>query len=73
MTRAPHSIWQTGLTPVRYLTFAVLLAVQAVALTAQTSVAHRANALEAGFDGFLTKPFRKTELAEAIERYLRAP
>jgi DNA-binding response OmpR family regulator len=41
-----------------------------VALTAQTSTAHRANALEAQFDGFLTKPFRRAELAAALERYL---
>jgi two-component system, sensor histidine kinase and response regulator len=47
--------------------------VKIVALTAQTSVAHRANALEAGCDGFLTKPFHRAQLAEAIERYLDAP
>jgi CheY-like chemotaxis protein len=43
-----------------------------VALTAQTSTAHRANALEAQFDGFLTKPFRRAELAAALEKYLTA-
>jgi len=42
-----------------------------VALTAQTSRAHRANALEVGCDGFLTKPFRRAELLSAIDRYLR--
>jgi CheY-like chemotaxis protein len=43
-----------------------------VALTAQTSSVHQANAFDAGFDGFLTKPFRRAELLEAIDRYLRA-
>jgi len=49
MTRAPHSIWQTGLTPVRYLTFAVLLAAQAVALTAQTGAAPATIAYQLSF------------------------
>lgn len=43
-----------------------------VALTAQTAVSYRANALEAGFDGFLTKPFRMAELIGAVEKYLAA-
>jgi two-component system, sensor histidine kinase and response regulator len=47
--------------------------VKIVALTAQTSVAHRANALEAGCDGFLTKPFHRAQLADAIARYLETP
>ena len=46
--------------------------VMIIALTAQTSTAHRANALEAGCDGFLTKPFRRAELLAAIDRYLGA-
>ncbi len=41
-----------------------------VALTAFASVQDRQRALQAGFDGYLTKPFHAADLHELIERLL---
>jgi len=43
----------------------------AIALTAFDSVAYRRRALDAGFDGYLTKPFDSEALVRAIVRLCR--
>jgi CheY-like chemotaxis protein len=43
-----------------------------IALTAGASATERQLALEAGMDGFVAKPVRRVDLAQALERYLKS-